>query len=92
MSKKSKAVAVVEGSDVESNEPKALANINGQYVFAETPISWLIDKNPKRPSGRAHARFESYMKATTVQEYLDTGGTMADLKYDQARGFLSFDA
>lgn len=82
---KSKKVEAVETNE----EVKAIANINGQYVFDETPIEWLITANPKRPSGKAHSRFEAYMKAKTVGEYLQLGGTTADLKYDQAKGFLS---
>ncbi len=88
MSKRKNAEVAAE-TTVESTEPKALANINGQYVFDETPIEWKIEANPKRPSGKAHARFEAYMKAKTVREYLDLGGTTADLKYDQAKGFLA---
>lgn len=69
-------------------EVKPLANINGIYVHPETKINWLTESNPKRPSGKAHARFEAYMGKATVGEYLEAGGTTADLKYDQGKGFL----
>jgi len=76
-------------AQVESTEPKALANINGKYVFNETAIEWKAASNPKRPSGKAHARFEAYSKASTVGEFLSLGGTTADLKYDESKGFLA---
>lgn len=88
--KKSTAALVDTTVVAEATGPKALANINGQYVYADTKLAWAITANPKRPSGRAYTRFEAYMKASTVQEYLDNGGTMSDLKYDQAKGFLTF--
>lgn len=73
----------------DTNEPKALANINGKYVFAETPLTWTISANPKRPSGKAYSRFANYMLAPTVQSYMDNGGTLADLKYDHAKQFFT---
>lgn len=73
-----------------SVEKKPLANINGNYIYPETAITWNIANNPKRPSGKAHARFAEYMSKETVQEYLDAGGTLADLKHDNGKGYLDF--
>jgi hypothetical protein len=78
----------VEATEVAA-EVKPLANINGVYVHPTTKLNWLIEANPKRPSGRAYARFAAYMTAATVQEYLDNGGTMADLKYDHSKGYVA---
>ena len=47
-------------------------------------------ENPKRPGSQAHARYELYMSATTVEEYLKLGGTQADLEYDRGKGFIEF--
>ncbi len=69
-------------------EVAPIANINGVYAHETTAIEWLVEKNPKRPSGKAHARFEKYMKATTVGDYLSAGGTKADLRYDADKGYL----
>lgn len=69
--------------------PKPLANINGTYVHPETPITWLVQANPKRPSGKAYTRFAAYMEAPTVSDYLNLGGTLADLKYDASKAYLT---
>ena len=71
--------------------PKPLANVNGHYVFDDTKLSWTITSNPKRPSGKAHQRFEAYLGKTTISDYLAAGGTMADLKYDNAKGYVTFE-
>ena len=42
--------------------------------------------NPKK--GKSAARYESYKRAATALEYVQLGGTKADLKYDIARGFV----
>ena len=68
---------------------KAVANINGEYAYDNTKLEWHVKDNPKRPSGKAHARFEAYMGAPTVGEYLKRGGTRGDLRYDAEKGFLS---
>ena len=34
-------------------------------------------------------RFDKYMAATTAAEFLELGGTRADLKYDIARGWVT---
>jgi len=44
--------------------------------------------NPKRPGGKSHARFDKYMGARTVTEFLQLGGTWADLKNDSDRGYI----
>lgn len=71
------------------DQVKAIANINGLYAYDTTAIEWHTESNPKRPSGKAHARFEAYMGAPTVGEYLKRGGTKGDLRYDSEKGFLS---
>ena len=88
--KKSKVevVEVVEAVEV-ATEVKPLANINGVYVEATSTLTWTVEKNPKRPSGKAYKRFEAYLGTPTVADYLAAGGTLADLKYDNAKGYIT---
>lgn len=83
-----KRTAAAQIDQVEA--PKPLANVNGHYVFDDTKLSWTITSNPKRPSGKAHQRFEAYLGKQTISEYLAAGGTLADLKYDNAKGYVTF--
>jgi hypothetical protein len=57
-------------------------------ITSETKISFLVKSNPKREGSKAHARFSKYMGAKTVAEYLEKGGTKADLKYDSEKKFI----
>lgn len=54
-------------------------------------IVWKVKKNPKREGSKAHARFSKYMAAKTVAEYIELGGTKADLKYDEQKGFITLE-
>lgn len=74
--------------NVIENEIKPLMNLNGKYIFEDTKIEF-VNKNPKRPSGKSHARFEKYMTAKTVSEALTLGATKADLKYDSEKKYLT---
>lgn len=64
-----------------------ILNINGQLLDENSKIEY-VGKNPKRKGSKAHARFEKYMKAKTVSEFLKLGGLAADLRYDGDKGFL----
>ena len=55
-------------------------------VDRAAPIA-VVQKNPKR--GASGERFGKYMAATTAKEFLELGGTRADLKYDIARGWVT---
>ena len=55
-------------------------------VDRAAPIA-VVQKNPKR--GASGERFKKYMAATTAKEFLELGGTRADLKYDIARGWVT---
>ena len=55
-------------------------------VDRAAPIA-VVQKNPKR--GASGERFDKYMAATTAAEFLELGGTRADLKYDIARGWVT---
>lgn len=64
-----------------------VANINGVNVADDTKIEY-VDNNPKRAGSAAHQRFEKYMSAKTVAEFLKLGGLKADLRYDANKGFV----
>ena len=48
----------------------------------------IVQKNPKRPGSASYTRYEAYKKATTVAEYLDAGGSRADLRHDADKDYL----
>jgi len=54
-----------------------------------TKITFNVKSNPKREGSKAHARFDKYMAAKTVAEYMDLGGTKGDLKYDEEKEFIT---
>ena len=60
--------------------------INGEKCGPDTLLVYV--SNPKRKGSKAHARYESYAAATSVQEALDLGAVRADLKYDAEHGYL----
>ena len=68
-------------------------NVNGQQVsiHSAAKITFKVEGNPKLPDSAAHARYERYMKAATVQEYFKLGGTKGDLQHDHQHGFLSIE-
>ena len=55
-------------------------------VDRAAPIA-VVQKNPKR--GASGERFRKYMAATNAAEFIQLGGTRADLKYDIARGWVT---
>jgi len=54
----------------------------------EAVIIVKVDSNPKRAGSKAHERFEFYQTGQTVAEFLEAGGTMADVNYDVTKGFI----
>lgn len=67
---------------------KNALNINGTTVENSTKIE-VVKENPKRKNSAAHDRFAKYMKAKTVGDYLKLGGTVADLRYDTQKEFVT---
>lgn len=51
-------------------------------------ITVLVTENPKRKSSKAFDRFALYKTGITVQEFLDAGGTGADLTWDTRKDFI----
>ncbi len=60
-------------------------------IVENVNITWNVKENPKRKGSQAHGRFAKYMKAKTVAEYMKLGGTRADLRYDESKGFLTLE-
>ena len=46
------------------------------------------DNNPKRAGSKSADRFALYKDGMTTKEFLEAGGTSADLSYDNAKGFI----
>jgi len=45
--------------------------------------------NPKRVGSASHTRYENYKTAKSVQAFLRASGTLPDLRFDYARGYLT---
>jgi hypothetical protein len=58
-------------------------------INAESKITLLVDKNPKRQGSESYKRFEKYSNGLTVAEFLKKGGKSADISYDVAHGYIS---
>ena len=48
----------------------------------------MLKPNPKRPGSASHGRYDKYIGAANVGEYLQMGGTPADLRYDIEQNFV----
>lgn len=55
---------------------------------ADTTISVQQD-NPKRAGSKSAIRYDGYKSAKTVQEFLDLGGSRADLRHDIGKGYIT---
>ena len=64
--------------------PRGLRGIPG-----DARITLLVEHNPKRPGCVAEKRFALYQTGMTQAEFLTAGGTVPDLAYDSAHGFIS---
>ena len=51
-------------------------------------IKVLVKENPKREGSASYDRFELYSDCKTVQDFKDAGGTSADLRHDEEKGFI----
>ena len=55
-------------------------------------IRLLVDKNPKREGTSAHVRFSRYSDGMTIAAFVALGGQMADVKWDEDKGFIRVEA
>lgn len=52
-------------------------------------IKVIAKENPKREGSASYDRFEIYENGMTVDEFKEAGGTAADLRHDEEKGFIS---
>lgn len=52
-------------------------------------ITLLSTENPKKPNSKSYERFALYRSGMTVTEFVNAGGTAADVKWDAQRGFIN---
>lgn len=64
--------------------PRGLRGIPG-----DARITLLVEHNPKRPGCAAEKRFALYQTGMTQLEFLAAGGTVPDMAYDAAHGFIA---
>ena len=57
----------------------------------ETKIVYQ-DENPKKKNSKSAARYDTYKKAKTLEEFYSLGGTKADLRNDLRKGYLKFES
>jgi len=60
-----------------------------EWKFPKETLMQCVQHNPKRETTFAHARFESYKKARTIQEFFDKYGWPGDLENDLKKGYIT---
>lgn len=77
------------GVQTEDDGKKGIAR-KAVGISKEAKLTLMVDANPKRPGRAAYDRFEGYFKegVETVQDALDAGLTLGDIKYDLIHGFI----
>lgn len=58
-------------------------------LIGDNKITILSKTNPKREGSAAHKKFEWYKDGQTVTEFLEAGGSFADLRYDLTKGYIA---
>jgi hypothetical protein len=77
-------------TEVTENAVKMAKKVNG--VSKDAALTVLVEANPKRPSSSAYTRFEGYLtnpRPATVEEALNNGLTIGDIKFDIIHGFIA---
>ena len=69
--------------------------LNSRQKFYLTPVLLVVDKNPKKKPSMSYDRFENYFKVHegidhdyTVQDCIDAGVRMDDIRHDSKHGFI----
>ena len=75
-------------------EPEAGAETASKFTPSPRRPGWPLggvcrNEPVASAQGASGERFDKYMAATTAAEFLELGGTRADLKYDIARGWVT---
>lgn len=74
-----------------TEEPKTRMAKKVTGISKDAALTVSVDANPKRPGSASYDRFEGYLTdpaPATVQEALDHGLTMGDIKYDSVHGSI----
>jgi len=73
--------------DIEAEAPKEPRRSKFAELYpADSKLTCLVDENPKKEGSASAERFAHYFTSKTVGEFLEKGGTYADLVYDLPRG------
>lgn len=88
-----KAAAAPAEAPKKRGNPEALAKARAagnadREARRKLKITLVEKKNPKKPSSGAFHQYEKYKTCKTVGDFLDAGGTSADLNYDSKKGFI----
>lgn len=72
----------------EPKEPSNRSSFSKLWPMDAT-LKCLVKENPKKQGSASRERFEHYFTSKTVKEFLEKGGTYADIAYDIARQRIS---
>lgn len=78
--------AAPKNGEHKNGEQSSDAGAGKRAAFRARKITVIVPENPKR--GKSAQRFDKYKSGMTVQDYLDAGGTTADVRYDEAHKFI----
>ena len=82
------ATKVVDGRPSSAPAPKFAPDAKISFGKDKEGKSYGKDNNPKRAGSKSAERFALYKDGMTTKEFLDAGGTSADLSYDVSKGFI----
>lgn len=79
------------GIDPATNQPRTAAPRQPRTPRRTTDprVVTSVAPNPKKPGSKSHARYELYTTGATVTSLLSQGLTVADIKWDTERGFVT---
>lgn len=87
-----KKVAAKEGKAAKEAKPAAKGKTPKKEAANESvdkrKIKLLTKENPKREGSAAYERFELYKSNKTVADFIEAGGSTADLRHDEKAGHI----
>lgn len=82
-------------SEAEVKEPQGPKRAKRAVgIERDSIVKVLATENPKREESQAWERFQNYFslpEGSTVQQAIDAGLTMGDIKYDVIHGYIDVD-
>lgn len=84
------AEETAEDTIEEATEGKTRKATKVTGVSKDAGLKVIVEENPKRTGSASYERFEGYFKdgIEVVQDALDVGLTMGDIKYDVAHSYI----